>query len=106
MSQAVRERTGELGVLKAIGFTNGHVLLLVLAESWTISLLGGLIGLGLAWAMISRGDPTNGLLPFFFLPHADLAVGLALIIALGFATGIFPALQAMNLRVSEALRRM
>ncbi len=33
MAQAVRERTGELGVLKAIGFTNGQVVALVLAES-------------------------------------------------------------------------
>ena len=106
MSQAVRERTGELGVLKAIGFTNGQVLWMVLAESWLISLLGGVAGLGLAWMIISRGDPTHGLLPLFFLPHADLATGLAICVGLGFATGIFPALQATRLRVAEALRRM
>jgi putative ABC transport system permease protein len=106
MSQAVRERTGELGVLKAIGFTNGRVLFLVLAESWVLSLLGGMLGLGLAWAIISRGDPTGGLLPMFFLPRADLATGLAISVALGFVTGIFPALQATRLRVADALRRM
>jgi putative ABC transport system permease protein len=106
MSQAVRERTGELGVLKAIGFTNGHVLFMVLAESWLIALIGGLAGLGLAWAIISRGDPTGGLLPLFFLPPSDLAVGMAISAALGFVTGIFPALQATRLRVADALRRM
>jgi putative ABC transport system permease protein len=106
MAQAVRERTGELGVLKAIGFTNGRIVVLVLAESCLLTVLGGTIGLGLAWLMISRGDPTSGLLPMFFLPMRDLLFGFGISLALGFATGIFPALQAMRLRVADALRRM
>jgi putative ABC transport system permease protein len=106
MAQAVRERTGELGVLKAIGFTNGQVVGLVLAESCLLTVLGGTIGLGLAWAFISRGDPTSGLLPLFFLPTRDLLIGLGISVALGLVTGIFPALQAMRLRVADALRRM
>src|ERR1700690_1972314 len=52
MAQAVRERTGELGVLKAIGFTNGQVVVLVLAESCLLTVLGGVVGLGLASAII------------------------------------------------------
>jgi putative ABC transport system permease protein len=106
MAQAVRERTGELGVLKAIGFTNGQVLGLVLAESCVMAVLGGGLGLGLAALLISRGDPTNGMLPQFFFPMADLLMGVALSVALGLVTGIFPALQAMRLRVADALRRM
>ncbi len=106
MAQAVRERTGELGVLKAIGFTNAQIVSFVLAESCLLTVLGGAIGLGLAWLMISRGDPTSGLLPLFSLPTHDLFVGLGISIALGFVTGIFPALQAMRLRVADALRRM
>lgn len=106
MSQSVRERIGELGVLKAIGFTNGHVLGLVLAESCLLTVLGGLLGLALAWLMISRGDPTGGLLPLFFFPARDVLLGAGLSVALGFVTGILPAQQAMRLRVSEALRRM
>jgi putative ABC transport system permease protein len=106
MAQAVRERTGELGVLKAIGFTNGQVVALVLAESCLLTVLGGTIGLGLAWAFISRGDPTSGLLPLFYLPARNLLIGFGISIALGFVTGIFPALQAMHLRVADALRRM
>ena len=46
MSQSVRERTGELGVLKAMGFTNAQVLSLVLAESCLLAVLGGGLGLG------------------------------------------------------------
>jgi putative ABC transport system permease protein len=106
MAQAVRERTGELGVLKAIGFTNRQVLWLVLGESCLLTVLGGTVGLGLAWLFISRGDPTGGLLPLFFLPTRDLLVGLGISVALGFATGIFPAYQALRLRVADALRRM
>jgi putative ABC transport system permease protein len=106
MAQAVRERTGELGVLKAIGFTNGQVVALVLAESCLLTVLGGTLGLGLAWTFIARGDPTSGLLPLFFLPTRDLLIGLGISVALGLVTGIFPALQAMRLRVADALRRM
>jgi putative ABC transport system permease protein len=106
MSQAVRERTGELGVLKALGFTNGQVLMLVLGESLLLSLLGGVIGLGLAVLLTAGGDPTGGRLPLFFLPPRDLAFGFLISVALGLATGVFPALQAMRLRVADSLRRM
>ena len=106
MAQAVRERLGELGVLKAIGFTNGQVLTLVLAESCLLAVLGGGLGLSLACLVTSRGDPTGGLLPLFYLRNQDLALGGSLSLALGLLTGIFPAWQAMRLRVAEALRRL
>ncbi|HVZ66559.1 MAG TPA: FtsX-like permease family protein [Lacunisphaera sp.] len=106
MSQAVRERIGELGVLKAIGFTNGQVLGLVLAESCLLTGLGGGLGLGFAWVLTAQGDPTGGMLPMFFFPVRDLLIGLSLAVLLGIVTGILPAQQAMRLRVSEALRRM
>ncbi len=106
MAQAVRERTGELGVLKAIGFTNAQIVSFVLAESCLLTGLGGALGLGLAWLIISRGDPTSGLLPLFFFPTRKLLIGLGISVALGIVTGIFPALQAMRLRVADALRRM
>ena len=106
MAQSVRERTGELGALKAIGFSNSLVLSLVLAESCLLALIGGILGLGLAWVLTSHGDPTGGMLPLFFLPPRDLIIGLAITLLLGVTTGIFPALQAMRLRVADALRRM
>lgn len=106
MAQSVRERTGELGVQKAIGFTNAQVMFLVLAESCLLTLLGAALGLGLAWAVTMRGDPTGGLLPQFFFPTGDLALGFGISLVLGLATGFFPALSAMRLRVADALRRM
>jgi putative ABC transport system permease protein len=106
MAQSVRERTGELGVQKAIGFTNAQIVSLVLAESCLLTVLGAALGLGLAWMLCSRGDPTGGLLPLFFLPTTDLFLGLGISLALGLATGFFPALSAMRLQVADALRRM
>jgi putative ABC transport system permease protein len=107
MAQAVRERTGELGVLKAIGFSNGQVVALVLAESCLLTIIGGVVGLGLARAITPAvTQQLAGLLPLFFLPTRALVIGFGLAIALGLITGIFPALQAMRLRVADALRRM
>lgn len=105
MAQAVRERTSELAVLKTLGFSDALVLTLVLAESCTIALVAGLGGLGLAWLMTQGGDPTNGMLPAFYLPTADLVRGAAFALGLGVLAGIMPAVQAMRLRIVDALRR-
>ena len=105
MAQSVRERTSELAVLKTLGFSDGLVLVLVLAESCAIAVLGGTIGLGLAWLLTRAGDPTGGLFPAFFLPQADLVRGGLFALALGIVAGIMPALQAMRLRIVDALRR-
>jgi putative ABC transport system permease protein len=105
MAQSVRERTSELAVLKTLGFSDSLVLLLVLAESCAIAVLGGAVGLGLAWLFTQGGDPTKGMLPAFFLPRADLVRGGMFALALGIVAGIMPALQAMRLRIVDALRR-
>jgi putative ABC transport system permease protein len=105
MSQAVRERLGELGVLKAIGFSNGQILGMVLGESCMLTFLGAFCGLGLAKLIASR-DPTGGMLPLFSLPPQDLIIGAALAIILGLITGALPAIQAMRLRTADALRRL
>jgi|SRR5579862_6016946 len=105
MAQAVRERTSELAVLKTLGFPDGLILTLVLAESMFIALVGGGLGLGLAWLFVSRGDPTGGLLPAFFLPGRDLALGVALMAAVGLLAGALPAATAMRIRITDALRK-
>jgi len=105
MAQSVRERTEELGALKAMGFSNELVLALVLAESCLIAAVGGLIGLGLAWLIAARGSPVPAMLPVFYLPSRAVLIGVALIFALGSVAGVLPALQAMRLRIADALRR-
>ena len=106
MAQSVRERTNELAVLKTVGFTNRAVLGLVLAESCLIALVGGVLGLGLGALAIEAGDPTGGFLPVFYFPGRDVALGALYVLALGFAAGLVPALQAMRMRIADALRRV
>jgi putative ABC transport system permease protein len=92
--------------MKALGFTDRFVLLLVLAESMVIALIGGSIGLGLAKLMTMGGDPTRGLIQLFYLKGETVVVGIALTLAVGFVAGLLPALNASRLRVVDALRRV
>jgi putative ABC transport system permease protein len=91
--------------VKAMGFRDGRIIALVLAESCALVGLGGGLGLGTAWLLISAGDPTRGGMPLFHFPILDLLKGVALVVVLGAGTGILPAVQAMRIQVAEALRR-
>ena len=105
MVQSVRERTSELAVLKTLGFADSKILLLVLSESLIITVGGGGLGLLAAWGVVQMGDPTGGLLPLFTLPPSNIAVGVGLMILMGFVAGIMPAMAAMRLKITEALRK-
>jgi putative ABC transport system permease protein len=107
MAISVRERTGELAVLKAIGVTDRSILFLVLAESVLIALFGGLVGLLLAWGAIPViSVALNGLLPPLLLSKTMLSVGLLFAIFVGMASGLIPGIGAMRMRVVNALRRV
>lgn len=106
MAQAIRERASELAVLRTLGFTTGHLIGLVLAESCAIAAIGGGTGLALSWiAMTAIGDPTHGVLPPIRLTPEILLVGAAVILTLGVLTGLVPIMQVRRLRIVEALRR-
>ena len=106
MAITVRERIGELAVLKAVGFNDRFVLFLVLGESLLIAAIGGAIGLALCKLMTLGGDPTHGFLPFFYLPGPMILLGFGVALAVGVLAGILPATSAMRLRVVDALRRV
>ena len=107
MAISVRERTGELAVLKAIGFPDRFVLFFVLSEALVIALIGGLIGLGLAILTIPIvGAQLNGFLPPLLLSTPVLSLGLAFAVFVGVASGLLPGIGAMRLRVVDALRRV
>ena len=103
---SVRERTGELAVLKTLGFTDRAVMGLVLAESLLYALTGGLIGILLAKLYTLGGDPTGGFLPSFYLPPIKMVYGMVFALAAGLAAGWVPAMLAMRLKIVEALRRI
>jgi putative ABC transport system permease protein len=105
MTRSIRERTSELAVLKTLGFGSGTILTLVLVESLFVVLVGGGLGLGLAWLFVQGGDPTNGFLPIFALPPTNILAGIGLMVALGLLAGLLPAVGAMRLRITDALRR-
>ncbi len=106
MSQAVRERIPEMAILKTLGFSNQSVLMMVLAESILMALLGGLIGLGLAWVMVQGAAAAlASFLPGFSMPSEVWLNGLIAIVALGLLAGLFPALQGMRLNIVTALGR-
>jgi putative ABC transport system permease protein len=104
MAIAVRERTGELAVLKAVGYSDRFVLGFVLVESVLIATLGGALGLWLAGVVVEL-DLTAGIIPLF-LPPGSMAGGAAVAVGTGLLAGLLPALSAMRLSVVDALRRV
>src|ERR1700754_2295391 len=104
MMQAVRERTSELAVLKTIGFSSGSVLVMVLAESMLLLVLGGVVGLALASVIIpvvSAGS--GGMLNLPGVGANSWVLGLVLMVVIGLLVGLLPALRAMRLNIVDAL---
>ena len=104
MAQAVRERIPELAVLKTIGFSNHSVLFLVLAEAILLIGIGGLIGLGLAAALMPGvSAASGGVIQLPGVPSQTWIFGLALMALIGVLVGLLPALRAMRLNIVDAL---
>ena len=104
MAQAVRERTSELAVLKTIGFTSTSVLLMVLAESVLLVLIGGLAGVALSTVVGSGASAASGgmiNIPALGLDGWVTAIGL--MVAIGLLVGALPAIRAMRLNIVDAL---
>src|SRR6202035_154761 len=100
MMQSVRERIPELAVLKTLGFGDGLVLELVLAESLLLCVLAAIIGLAMSFGalpIIKQGLQGVELSPRALIPGIGAAVLLALIV------GLPPALRAMRLNIVDAL---
>lgn len=107
MAISVRERTSELAVFKAIGYSDLAILIFVLAEALTIAIIGGAIGLALAVLSVpALGKALNGLLPSIVLAPPMLLFGLGVALFTGILSGILPGYGAMRLRVVNALRRV
>ncbi len=106
MMMAVRERVGETAVLKTLGFRDGALSAMVLAESTLIAIVGGALGLGLARFAFSRPTPLEAFFPGFGVTSSTLLLGLGLAVALGLVSGAVPAWQAARLSVVDALRKV
>jgi len=106
MMMAARERTGEVAVLKTLGFRDGQLASFVIVEALLISLLGGLVGLLGAKLVFESADPLASFLPGFSVAMGTIGVGLAIAALLGLVAGAVPAWQSARLSVVEALRHV
>ena len=106
MQQAVRERVGEIAVLRTLGFSNALVISLVLAEGLGITVLGAALGLWLGNGVTaSVGSQVQTFLPLLEVPPSAFVTGAAIAVALGVLSCALPCTQIWRLSVVEQLRR-
>jgi putative ABC transport system permease protein len=109
MAMSMRERTTEIAVLKAIGFSQLRVLVLVLGEACSITMLGGLLGIGLGCSCLEGLHKVSSQffpLSIFEMIGPWLLILVAISAAIGFASGVVPAVRAAQLSVIDGLRRV
>ena len=102
----VKERTKEIGVRKALGATNGSIVGLVVMESTVLMLVSGSLGLMLAVGLLTTVAPMANH-EYFQNPQVDHRIALfalGVLVLVGLASGLGPALRAVAIRPVEALR--
>jgi ABC-type antimicrobial peptide transport system permease subunit len=106
MAMSVMERTREIGTLRALGWTRGRVMRMIMGESLVLSVLGGLVGIALGVGMTELAAATPGIGAFLegiYSPGIFIQ-GMVTALLLGFIGGAYPARRAANLLPVEALR--
>jgi putative ABC transport system permease protein len=112
IAMGVRERTREYGVLRAIGFSPGHVIGFVLGEAFVVGLLGGGLGVLLAYPIVERGmgrwieENMGTFFPWFRVTPQTAFVAILLAVILAGAAAAIPAYRAARISVVDALRRV
>lgn len=109
MSMAIRERFRELAVLKAIGFKRLELFGFILAESFGLAFLGGLIGLGGAYVLFNFGDVakmTGGIFLVFEVTPRIMGLGFLVACMLGIVASIGPSIAVARMSVVEGLKTL
>ena len=110
MYASVASRTGEIGTLRALGFSRAAILVAFLVEALLLGLIGGIVGLAAASAMQAISISTMNFQTFaelafsFSLTPRIIAMSLAFALAMGFVGGFLPAARAARLKIVDALR--
>jgi putative ABC transport system permease protein len=102
MLVTVRERTREIGVRRAVGATRRNIVVQFLIYAIVISVIGGILGLGLGIAGAYLGGSALSVSPVFSVTTVSLAIVVAA--AVGILAGIGPAVQAASVEPTMALR--
>jgi putative ABC transport system permease protein len=104
MAQSIRERIPELAILKTLGFSDGQVAGLVLAEAVGLLALGATLGMGAAMGVLPEvNGATGGRFPPLFVRGEAWLAASAIAFALALAVGLPPAWKARRLRIVDAL---
>jgi putative ABC transport system permease protein len=109
MSMAARERVTEIAVLKAIGFTSGTILMLMLAEFVALGFIGGAIGTfgaKLIYNSVNMTEVTQGFLVGFGVNTKTAITCLVAALIVGFLAGGLPAMRSARLSVVDGLRKV
>jgi ABC-type antimicrobial peptide transport system permease subunit len=106
MLMAVFERTREIGVLRSLGWRRRSILGLILREALWLGLLGGVVGVGVAYGLVTllNNEPTIGSMMTALWGWEALARALGVAILLGLLGGLYPAFRATRMQPVEALR--
>jgi putative ABC transport system permease protein len=108
MAMSIRERTGEIAILKTLGFSPGHVLTVLIGESALIALAGGLIGSLAARYLLGAVDfnaYTTGFIQVFDVKWLTVALAAGISLVVAFASTAVPAWTASRIPISDAIRR-
>ena len=103
MLMVVSERTREIGLRKALGARRRDIVWQILTESTTLSIIGGMIGTGLGFALafaVAKFSPIPAAIEVW-----SVALGLGMTATVGLFFGLYPAMRAARLDPIEALRR-
>lgn len=112
IAMGVRERTNEYGVLRAIGFRPGHIVVFILGEAVVVGLCAGILGLALGYPIVELGmgrfleENMGGFFPYFRIEKTTMVLSVVLAMSLSLVASLIPAYQASRLSVTDALRRI
>jgi putative ABC transport system permease protein len=107
MAMSVRERTTEIAVMRTLGFPSATIFLLIAGEGLLMSIVGGVLGVGVARTFVNPDFlQAGGFIPAIGVNNTNIATGLALSVMIGLLAGLIPATMASRLKIVDALRRV
>ncbi len=106
MIMAARERTREYAVLKTLGFSGKHLSIIILGESLTVSIIGGLLGLLLTFPVVNGFSifVPKGMFPIFQIEPVTIIFACIASLIIGFVAAIFPIHKALTLKIVDGIR--
>ncbi|MGZ3453099.1 MAG: ABC transporter permease [Polyangiales bacterium] len=112
IAMGVRERTNEYGVLKALGFSNTHVVTFIVVEALVIGLVGGVLGVLIAYPFVEQGlgrfleENMGSFFPYFRIDPKTTVLAMVAALVLSALASAIPALSAARLKTVDALKRL